>query len=199
MKRVLTTVLCLLALMAWSTQPAQAKGKPDRGEIARRVLTSSDPVAAANALQGAERTAFQEALDKDLTVVPAESYTSAMTAEQAAAAGVSNARLTAGGCWYNYQASYITGWGITIGRIWMQLNWCGNGSRVTSYNANPYGCMGQYGFSCTADPVSFRDVGWEVRALGLYRFTIAWGSSTKCAQIRGGASGLYSTRMDCVL
>jgi len=59
--------------------------------------------------------------------------------------------------------------------------------------------MGQYGFSCTADPVSFRDVGWEVRALGLYRFTIAWGSSTKCAQIRGGASGLYSTRMDCVL
>jgi hypothetical protein len=182
------------------TPSAQATEKYDHADrLVLSVLTSANPMASAASIPAAERQAFQSSLDRNVRTIREGGHKARqMSLEQAKGAGLDASRASSG-CWYDYESSGITVFGVSVGRIYMQLNWCGNGSQVTSYNARPYGCIGQNGFTCDEQSVLFRNVGYEVRALGRYRFTIAWASSTRCAQIRGGAGGLYSTNTSCVL
>ncbi len=79
----------------------------------------------------------------------------------------------------------------------MQLNWCGDGSSVTSYWVSNIGGNGSGGFSYNGYSGPYMlDVGWEVRAAVQYNFSIGPVPANPCMQIRGGASGLYSVPYD---
>jgi len=76
----------------------------------------------------------------------------------------------------------------------MQLNWCGSGGRITSWSQSNVGCAGYHGASCAVSSKAERNVVWEIRSSRYYNANFFGFSNTICMQIRGGATGLYSTR-----
>lgn len=196
-------IINALPASASSSTVQISQDSPDPLTVAKAVTSSADPQAAIRNLGPKEKVAFQQAVDQYATVTIDATRTGRLTPAQAAQAGASTSSAVAaasGGCWYNYQHAKETLIYVTIGTVWMQLNWCGNGTKVTSYNVNPYGCAGTNGFSCSELPAQFRNLSWEVRALGRYPFSTFQGiSATQCAQIRGGASGLTSSPVSCTL
>ena len=80
----------------------------------------------------------------------------------------------------------------------MQLNWCGSNGRITSSSFSNVGGAATI-ISYDGNTRSKRDVGWEVRGLTTHKFSFYLGSVTKCMQIRGGATGLYSRSISCNL
>lgn len=184
-------VVMLVALFAVVGQ-GNAYAADDPGtEVLRSVVTAKSPAEAWQRLTPQERRLAHAAVAKNLKV----------TRDNVKSGGSpSLSPMVVSGCWYDYEYSNITLFGISIGSIWMQLNWCGRNGSITSYSVDPYGCSGKNGFSCSASSPSIRNVGWEVRAAVSYAFTTFQGlSSSVCGQIRGGATGLYSTRMSCDL
>ncbi|WP_157622534.1 hypothetical protein [Nostocoides sp. Soil756] len=180
--RFLATLVGIFALLIGASSSASAKGAPDEGaRILMGVMKSADPQAAMQKIPQAKRDLVEAALRRDLTLEPVPASQQRVSA-------------TTSGCWYDYEYSQPTLYGMKVGSLWQELDWCGNGSSVTSYSTGSYGCTGQYGFSCTTKAVNWANVGWEVRQLGRFTYKISWATSTYCGQIRGGASGLHSTR-----
>lgn len=100
------------------------------------------------------------------------------------------------GCWYHYYYTNWTLWGMNTASSWMQLNWCGSGGRVTSYSVSNVGGAATV-LAYNGNGTSKLSVGWEARAVTTHNFSFWLGSITKCMQIRGGATGLYSRSVSC--
>ena len=78
----------------------------------------------------------------------------------------------------------------------MPLNWCASNGRITSSSLSSVGGAALI-ISYDGNTRGKRDVGWEVRGLTTHTFSFYLGSVTKCMQIRGGATGLYSRSTNC--
>ena len=98
------------------------------------------------------------------------------------------------GCWYHYFEKAWYDLGIHDGTSWMQLNWCGSKGRITSWSQSNVGCAGYHGASCSVSSKAERNASWEIRSSRYYNANFFGFSNTICMQIRGGATGLYSTR-----
>lgn len=107
----------------------------------------------------------------------------------------------ASGCWSRYWYYAWGNFGIVMAHTWMTLNWCGNGSTITSYSLGSVGGSSQFPGLAYQGVVATGtlNVGWEVREYVEFRFTAGFLNTTPCQQIRGGASGLYSERDNCNL
>lgn len=101
----------------------------------------------------------------------------------------------AGGCWYVYKFRRWTGYGITIGESWTQLNWCSNGSAVTSYYHSNTG-----GRSLGAMYQGYNGPWWmwassahrEIRMAVSFEYNISQQTAfAGCMQLRGTYNGLY--------
>ncbi len=80
----------------------------------------------------------------------------------------------------------------------MSLNWCASNGRIISSSISSVGGAALI-ISYDGNTRGKRDVGWEVRGLTTHTFSFYLGSVTKCMQIRGGATGLYSRSTNCTL
>ena len=78
----------------------------------------------------------------------------------------------------------------------MQLNWCASNGRITSANISNVGGNATI-ISYDGNTKGQTNVGWEVRGVTTHKYSFYLGSVTKCMQIRGGASGLYSRSISC--
>lgn len=109
--------------------------------------------------------------------------------------------LASSKCWYKYDYHKWHDFGVHDGDTWMQLNWCSSGGRITTYNVNNIGgkaTVGGLSYNGHSSPNEL-NVGWEVRASVAFNFSVTWDHVYPCMQIRGGASGLYSTQTTCNL
>ena len=80
------------------------------------------------------------------------------------------------------------------------MNWCGNGSSITSYSRTNTGSTGVNGYHDDGVRNWFPDnVGWEARYAVEWEFDGGGAYAYPCVQIRGGASGKYSTQANCNL
>ena len=155
--------------------------------------------------QGAT-TAPPPTVNPDLVATMVSSTTTEITVTQAAALGaVQPAQLdrlatqTSAHCWNQYE---YWAWTFAFGRIgfsWMQLVWCSNGSTITSWSVPLRGAKGTNGFGGEWVDQGGRSVGWEVREYEEYHFWVTALNLYGCMQIRGGATGLYSTQRSCDL
>lgn len=151
--------------------------------VAVEVLYAADQGSAFAALGPRDRATFLAAL-KDQTLVTVKSEFGPYTPTAAERAAMSTsappseisgiAVPAASGCWYYYfyKEWYDLGF-IHDGDSWMQLNWCGNGTSVTSWSQTNVGCAGHLGFSCVPGDKSELNVGWEVRSARYFNAT--WG------------------------
>jgi hypothetical protein len=82
----------------------------------------------------------------------------------------------------------------------MQLNWCSNGRTITSWSMPIADGAGDHGNAYHGvNSRNALNVGWEVRQYAKFDFSYGPIHAYPCMQIRGGATGLYSTRKDCNL
>jgi hypothetical protein len=175
-----------------------------------KVIDAKSPTATYQSLDASDQALYAMALTHQVakTLV---SRSGQLTAAQAIALGLTpnaaEAKVTdqvaaKSGCWYKYL--YVSWSDLTIndGNTWYQLNWCGSGGKVTSYHASDVGCSGATGSVCHGVYNEWADnVGWEVRYAIEWTFSnvLYWFSGQPCEQIRGGATGLNSTRGTCNL
>lgn len=180
-----------------STANVSASGQNFTAErtALEHVLESSHPNAAYQALPASEKALVQQALTHQ-QVATVVSRTGRLSAAQQLAVG--QVTPAASGCWYHYQYSVWSDLGIAEAHTWMQLNWCGNGSKITSWSVTDVGAQGLDGFSY--DGIIGRwsnNVGWEIRYAIEFKFNIGPVIGEPCMQIRGGDSGLFSQNASC--
>lgn len=197
-KAAAATTLAGMAMIA----PANAVSTPTSSPAAsltlkqqatvKSLLQSKDPRSAIANASASQKALLKRAIENDIVTQKSTATTPRVASNQIST-------LAAGGCWSSFQTSSITLYGLSVGRITMQLNWCSNGSTITKYSTSPYGCTGRYGFDCNTKPVQYRNVGWEVRAAGTFHFSTTGIGHDVCGQTRNGKTGLYSTRMTCNL
>jgi hypothetical protein len=177
--------------------------------IVHSVFASSNPEVAILALSAPERALFIDSfnhLTSDTFVTPNLPVPSPDTSSGMGAPATLTLTSTAivpmatSGCWYHYEFKSWYDLGIHTGDTWMQLNWCSNGSAITSYYASNLGGAGYSGVSYDGISGQYQNnLGWEVRYAVGYRFHIGIVSANPCMQIRGGATGLYSYQSSCNL
>jgi hypothetical protein len=201
-----TAAAAALVLAVPSVATAASPQRSAR-EITASVMNSSDPQTALRALSTTDRAAFVYAfrhqtsttvVDRGGRYTPTKAQRAAMHQTAApssvkALAGTS-AVAAASGCWYHYYQKSWSDLGIHDGDSWMQLNWCGSGGKITSWRQSNVGCAGHHGASCSVGSKAERNVGWEIRSTRYFNANFFGFSNTFCQQIRGGATGLYSTR-----
>ncbi|WP_152471830.1 hypothetical protein [Nocardiopsis gilva] len=216
LKSVMAAAAAPLIAMSLLPGTALADDGPTRQEereaVSQKVWSADDREAAVRDLSTRERELFQESLDSwtaktavsrfgKLSPTSPEVQEMGPGAEKIAAAGndPGTEGAPAAGCWYHYQYDKWYDLGLNTGDTWMQLNWCHNGSRVTSHSVSNVGGQGHLGNEYEGVlQYHTRDVGWEIRKATQYKFNLFGASAQPCTQIRGG-NGLYSTRMDCYL
>ncbi|WP_369387920.1 hypothetical protein AB5J72_10150 [Streptomyces sp. CG1] len=105
-----------------------------------------------------------------------------------------------GGCWTAFAYDKWSDFTIAEGITWFNLNWCSDGSTVTTYDYRNVGAQGLLGFQFTGIAGNFEyNAGREAREAIEYRFSFEGKRFFVCEQLRGGATGLYSHRQDCNL
>jgi hypothetical protein len=183
-----------LLLVLIATASAQAATGPPGSKLAaeklvlQKVADAPNRSAAFRSLSASERALLRQAL----------THTTAVTV--ISQGGPTTSSASGDPCWYRYWYLKWYDLGINTGDSWMQLNWCSNGSSITSYSTTNYGGIGRNGNSY--DGVASRgslNVGWEVRSYVEFHFNFFMVNAYPCMQIRGGATGLYSTRKNCNL
>jgi hypothetical protein len=217
--RLLTLLLFCCAVMttvvSLGTTSAVAADPDVRARILQKLHTAANPEQGVKSLSDEELTYFKNAMkDMTPTTVVARSGRLNLTAAQrsamtpasvekaAALARTFGARsVSSGGCWYQYW--YVT-WKdfsfISTGHTWMQLNWCSNGRTITSWSMPIADGAGDHGNAYHGvNSRNALNVGWEVRQYAKFDFSYGPIHAYPCMQIRGGATGLYSTRKDCNL
>jgi len=110
------------------------------------------------------------------------------------------------GCWsmwIRWRATATAG--NTLFTWWLGLAWCSSGGQISSYHVFDRGGESStpgWSFVGNGGAGSW-NVGWEVRQYVQERFSfgIGWFSytDTRCGQIRGGATVLYSASASCGL
>jgi hypothetical protein len=201
---LLLAVLLTSFAVSGAAQAAAPSGTADLASqraILGRVLNAPDPSAVADSLNASDRALLTLALSHQeaTTVVDRSGQRNPTDAEKAAAAAIGGP-VTATACWWRYWYTNWSDLGYDEGSTWMQLNWCGNAGRVTSYNYSNAGGVGRGGFSYKGiGGHGALNVGWEVRQYVMFQFSIAWDNPQACMQIRGGATGAYSLRKSCNL
>jgi hypothetical protein len=174
--------------------------------LANTVFSDSSPKARFDQLSKADQAEVMRAVLPDPSRLEVTTtYASAAPADLNATTTPQAAAATT--CWSFWKKwSQKSSAGNTLYTYWMGLNWCGSGGSITSSSVFDRG--GE-----TATPgwrylghggSGSRNMGWEVRKYVQENFalgTAGWDviSASRCGQIRGGASGLYSTRQDCDL
>lgn len=197
-------IIVLLAVSLPGTASAAAATEVD-GDFVLGLLTSPDPQAAFAALPAYQQDEVAELIEANLVAGETRTETAALTAAQAAAVGLQDqppasraAAAAAKRCWYYYYYVGWTLWGMEAANSWMQLNWCGSNSKIVSSSITNVGGAATL-ISYDGHTKSKRDVGWEVRGLTTHKFSFMMVSVTKCMQVRGGATGLYSKSVKCSL
>ncbi len=168
--------------------------------VLQKVVTSSNPQSAAQSLSSHDRALLDLATQHQTGVTTVTGSSAPAAAVQTQVNGMAVTAAAAGGCWWVHTDTEWYDLGINDGETWMTLNWCGNGSTITSYSVSNYGGRGKGGQSydgVVATPSL--NVGWEVRQAVEFNFDYFGSHAYPCNQIRGGASGLYSTRTTCNL
>ncbi len=168
------------------------------------ILLSDDPDGAIAKLTPDQRLQVGLLLRENLEEGETQTATGSLSAEDAASAGLVAPKISgsvsaaASGCWYHYYYTGWTLWGIETAHSWMQLNWCGSSGKITSSSITNVGGSATI-VSYDGNTKSKRNVGWEVRGLTTHKYSFSLVSVTKCMQIRGGATGLYSRSISCNL
>jgi hypothetical protein len=217
--RLLTLLLFCCAVMttvvSLGTTSAVAADPDVRARILQKLHTAANPEQGVKSLSDEELTYFKNAM-KDMTpttVVERSGRLNLTTAQRSAMTPTSVEKaaalartfgaqsVSAGGCWYQYW--YVT-WKdfsfISTGHTWMQLNWCSNGRTITSWSMPIADGAGDHGNAYHGvNSRNALNVGWEVRQYAKFDFSYGPIHAYPCMQIRGGATGLYSTRKDCNL
>ena len=215
MRKVCSALGAIALLLALSPASASAAalqpGGPDEAgsvdqELVLFLLQSPDPDAAMKELSPAQRREVAEVIEANLVegetitesgpLTPAEASEVGLKVGSGAAGSITAA--AASGCWYHYYYTGWTLWGMTTAHSWMQLNWCGSGGSITSSSITNVGGSATI-INYAGNTKDKLNVGWEVRGVTTHKYTFSLVSVTKCMQIRGGATGLYSRSISCNL
>ena len=187
---------------AHAAQSGSKKGSdPVDATAVLGILQSADPAAGFAALSPAQHKEAARLIEDNLVVSEEVSSIASLTGLEASAAGqqtstASLATAAATQCWSHYYYATWTLWSLHVANSWMQLNWCGSGGRITSYSVTNVGGAAT-GLRYDGHSQATRNVDWEVRGLTTHTFSLWLPSVTKCMQIRGGATGLYSRSISC--
>jgi hypothetical protein len=221
--RVRSLVFATAALLGTGAVSASTASAADsttvraaQQRVVNKIADASTPSAVGSALSAAERQLLQESLHNQTvkTVyrtgrlranspeVQAMGPAAVKAASMVTPAGEAANTVTpnSSGCWYHYQYDSWSDVHVNDGDTWMQLNWCASGGTITSHSVSNYGGKGYYGNEyegVVSKPSS--DVGWEIRQAVEFHFNWFGANAQPCMQIRGGATGLYSTSKTCNL
>lgn len=192
---------------AGAAQAASPQSLTER--VVRTVLLSADPQATLASLSTADQALFADSLKHQThksrssggTFTPSTAQQTAMTQVSPVGASptVGSTALASAyaSCWYHYDYTDYYDFGIHDGATWMQLNWCASGGSITSWSVPIAGGTGYAGNSYNGIVGSGAlNVGWEVRQYKEFSFDYGPAYAYPCEQIRGGATGQYSTRYD---
>lgn len=143
---------------------------------------------------------------QQLTPVLVESHAEVVPAPPVGNAQHVLAATAASTCWGEYvKYDWKNALGQTMYWASQSLEWCGNGATVTSKSLVGRG-LGATGLGWSTvgdDRKGSINVGWEVRQYTQEKFHFSEGpynyDRDVCVQIRGGASGLWSSRASCDL
>lgn len=204
MKRLLSMFsLAALACSSIFTGVARADDVSSPEEVALSVYTADDPVQAARDLTRTEAAMLADRM--------AASWTSVVTEvklverapdpqELESLEATSYVTTAAAKCYSQYEYRKWYDLAINTGDTWMTAHWCSNGSKITSYRLSGQGGVGYKGITYTGlGSRSTRDMGWEVRQAQQFKFTLWLLGAMPCMQIRGGATGKYSSQGSCNL
>ena len=220
----LATVAAAASILALAQGPAYADGPNGqerdelREEVSTTVWTAGDPQAVVDSFSATERELVEEAINNMTAktavsefelLEPEDEHVQAMGEEAVELARIGQERAEPGSaaaqqaqaaaCYRHYQYHEWYDLGFHTGDTWMELNWCHNGSRVTSHSVSQAGGVGYKGNEYQGvNRYYTRDVGWEIRKAGQFNFNFFGASAQPCTQIRGG-DGLYSARKGCNL
>jgi hypothetical protein len=186
--------MLLAVLMVPGAAHATEKSQLNAGlALAKRVAVAPSPASAYAKLSASERALF----DATTTPVTESVETTTVPASSITLAAV-------GGCWSTYQTWKSVGaLGNVIYTWWQGFQWCGSGGSVTTHSVYVRGGeTATPGWSYDGHGGSGgRNMGWEYRQYTQEKFSFFKFATqqTKCAQIRGGATGLFSARGNCDL
>ena len=166
-----------------------------------QIVTAANPEGLMAELTAEEReavvTVIKDNLVADVATVevaplsPAEAELVGLKYPKTKGSGPKAAAAAVAGCWSHY---YYTDWSLLGTRpaaSWMQLNWCGSNGKITDSSFSNVG-GNSTGLGYDGNTRGKTNVGWEVRGVTTHEFSFYLVSVTKCMQVRGGASGLYS-------
>ncbi|HKT04333.1 MAG TPA: hypothetical protein VJT31_32815 [Rugosimonospora sp.] len=192
------TALGIAAAPANATAASTENIAAERAVLSK-VIGAADRDATYAALSTADKALLAQAMTHQQATTLVSQTGTLSPARAAAAAGPAVA--AAGGCWWHYQYDSWSDLGFTEGYTWMQLNWCSNGTSITSWSRSNTGGQGQDTFVWKGVVGSWSlNVGWEIRDAVEYRFVLPGNITFQpCMQIRGGRAGLYSTQKTCNL
>ncbi len=187
-------VLGATGVMATLTSTAQAAPALDGMALSKQVASASDPGRAYTALSAAQLAAVKDVNDP----VSETAETSGISEIPKDKGEVATARCYTARVTYKAKAAA----GNVIYTYWQRLNWCHNGSKVTSWKVAERGgetSTPLWSYEGHAGKGS-HNVGWEIRSWTQERFKYGFGpvssTQTPCVQIRGG-KGLYSYQKSC--
>jgi hypothetical protein len=165
-------------------------------ELAHRVTEAPNPTEAYQALSETERQTLEQAT-RPVRMVTLETRGKMPTQANVEAAA---------GCWRAVaRFAWKAAAGNTLYTAWQGLHWCSRNSRITSYYVfDRGGETATPGWSYDGPGgQAANNVGWEVRQYTQEKFKFSLGpinfTNTRCIQVRGGATGLYSSRESCNL
>ena len=203
------SAVVLLLMLSPGVAIADATADPDQGvnrEMVLQIVTAADPESLMAELTEDEQdevvTIIEDNLVADVATVevtalsPAEAELVGLKYPKTKGSGPNAAAAAAAGCWSHY---YYTDWSLLGTRpaaSWMQLNWCGSNGKITDSSFSNVG-GNSTGSSYDGNTRGKTNVGWEVRGVTTHTFSFYLVSVTKCMQVRGGATGLYSRSVSC--
>jgi len=172
-----------------------------------KIVSAKDHKAAYDSLSATDKALYAKALThqkvtevKHANRMSSAEVSAAVASGELAAKPAFAATSSGGACWSAY--AYDTWSDLTVaeGNTWFTLNWCSDGTRVTTYDYRNVGGQGLNTWQYTGIAGNFEtNVGWEAREAIEYRFSFEGKNFFVCEQLRGGATGLYSHQQSCNL
>jgi len=210
--RLLAAFSAVVLFLMLSPGVATADSTTDAGqgvsrELVVEIVTADDPDAAMAELSAEQQSQALALIEDNLVATGVVAEAAALTPVEAAAVGLRvsqgrvtgpNAAVAGSGCWSHYYYQGWSLWNMKTAESWMQLNWCASNSRIASSSFSTVGGAALI-IRYDGNTRGKKDVGWEVRGLTTHTFSFHLGAVTKCMQIRGGATGLYSRSTSCYL
>lgn len=207
MRKVLTSLGAIIAITIGGLITAGTASATPADPVADRGLQLAAELAAGgqsfDQLSDADQKAVVYVTQPVATVLLDE--TAGRTAIDEAAGANGTEAVTA--CWTSWKR-----WGAqaaagnTLYTWWQGLDWCGNGTSITSYSRYDRGGETSTPGWTYIGPAgaTYNNVGWEIRSRTqeTFQFSVIGypiQTPTECGQIRGGAGGLTSSSTSCSL